>query len=229
MVLKNFSYHSFTKIHFESSTYNLLVNMESYWGISIAYFVVFIVLRLVSGKYNQMILLVQFNGDEDEHRKKVKPAKLSVAYTIMCNAKSFSNIVFKDLCGMMATDDTDVLSFIFLGAWVTLLLLVFFWIVTCCGKWECKCCCCCFTLPRQFLLFRVLIVFNTAIMFITWIINFSPNMEFNLNMPVLFSTNVISWIDFIVSLFGDIFYIYGKQRNVRQNPKYSKLSRKNQH
>jgi hypothetical protein len=129
----------------------------------------------------------------------------------------------------MATDDTDVLSFIFLGAWVTLLLLVFFWIVTCCGKWECKCCCCCFTLPRQFLLFRVLIVFNTAIMFITWIINFSPNMEFNLNMPVLFSTNVISWIDFIVSLFGDIFYIYGKQRNVRQNPKYSKLSRKNQH
>jgi hypothetical protein len=59
MVLKNFSYHSFTKVHFESSTYNLLVNMGSYWGVSIAYFVVFIVLRLVSGKYNQMILLVQ--------------------------------------------------------------------------------------------------------------------------------------------------------------------------
>jgi hypothetical protein len=95
-VMKNLSYHSFTKIDFESSTYNLLVNMGSYWGISIAYFVVFIVLRLFSGKYNQMILLVQF--DEDEQSENVKPAKLSVAYTIMCNAKSFSNIVFKDLC-----------------------------------------------------------------------------------------------------------------------------------
>jgi hypothetical protein len=78
-------------------------------------------------------------------------------------------------------------------------------------------------------LFRVLIVCKTVIMFITWIVNFSPSMQFNLNMPVLFSTNVISWVDFIVSLLGDIFYIYLKQQKIRKYRKYSKLSRKNQH
>lgn len=86
---------SATKVVYSNSTHELLLIMGQYWGISIAFFVIFIIARLCSGRYNQLLLLVQFGKDEDGE---VKPAKLSFAFTIMCNAKSFSSTVFKDLC-----------------------------------------------------------------------------------------------------------------------------------
>lgn len=81
------------KLNFEISDH--IAN--SNWGNLIVCFVVFIIFRLCSGKYNQMILLVQHDQDEDELGEIVKPVKLSVAHTIKCNAKSFSNIIFRIL------------------------------------------------------------------------------------------------------------------------------------
>lgn len=75
--------------------YNLLKNMGAWWGITIAFFVTFIVFRIWSGQYNILLLVVKFKVD---NVSKVKPTKLSFAYTIMCNAKSFSNVVFQNLC-----------------------------------------------------------------------------------------------------------------------------------
>lgn len=55
-------------------------------------------------------------------------------------------------------------------------------------------------------IFRGLVVCNTAIMLLTWIVNFNPSIQFNLKKyPVLCVTNVISWIDLIMSLIGDIY------------------------
>ena len=84
-----------SNVVYDSTTHNLLTLMGTYWGISIAFFVAFIIVRLYFGQYNQLLLLVKFKKDKDG---KVKPVKLSFAYTVMYNAKSFSNVVFKDLC-----------------------------------------------------------------------------------------------------------------------------------
>jgi hypothetical protein len=84
-----------TTVVIDNGFYDVLQSMGEYWGISIAFFVLFVIARLYSGKYNQLLLLVKFRKGEDGE---VKPAKLSLAYTIMCNAKSFSSVVFKDLC-----------------------------------------------------------------------------------------------------------------------------------
>jgi len=89
------SYKSSHTIVYENGYYEILKNMGAYWGISIAFFVAIIVFKIYEGKYNQLILVVKFKEDKDG---KLKPAKLSFAYTIMCNAKSFSNVVFMDLC-----------------------------------------------------------------------------------------------------------------------------------
>lgn len=80
---------------YDNSTYEVLRNMGIYWGLSIGFFVLFIIAKLYLGQYNQLLLLVKFEKDDDDE---VKPVKLSFAYTIMCNAKSFSNVVFTDLC-----------------------------------------------------------------------------------------------------------------------------------
>jgi hypothetical protein len=77
------------------SSTEILQNLGYYWGISIAFFVIFVITRLYSGQYNQLLLLVKFKEDE---AGTLKPVKLSFAFTIMCNAKSFSSVVFKDLC-----------------------------------------------------------------------------------------------------------------------------------
>ena len=48
----------------------------------------FIAHRLYTGKYNQLLLIVKFTRDGDDQA--LKPEKLAVAYTIMCNAKTFT-------------------------------------------------------------------------------------------------------------------------------------------
>lgn len=53
--------------------------------------------------------------------------------------------------------------------------------------------------------FRFLVVFNTTIMFITWFVNINPSLEFDLSTPLMFSANVVSWIDLTVSIIGDIY------------------------
>ena len=105
----------------------------------------------------------------------------------------------------MATDDTDTLSYIFLGAWCVLMLMTFYWIGTCGGR------CCTWKYCKrgtQFLWFRILVICNTIIMFITWIVNFNPSIQFNPEMHVLYFTNVVSWIDLVVSIFGDIYLTF---------------------
>jgi hypothetical protein len=83
-------------IVYDDGTYDVLKNLGIYWGISIAFFVAFVISRLYSGRYNQLLLVVKFKLSENG--AVVKPIKLSFAYTLMCNAKSFSNVVFMDLC-----------------------------------------------------------------------------------------------------------------------------------
>lgn len=88
------SYESTYNIVYDNGASEILKSMGAYWGISIAFFIVFVIIKLYSGKYNQLIYVVSFKEDDNG----VKPAKLSFAYTIMCNAKTFSNVVFMDLC-----------------------------------------------------------------------------------------------------------------------------------
>mmetsp|Transcript_2024 Transcript_2024/g.3642 ORF Transcript_2024/g.3642 Transcript_2024/m.3642 type:complete len:175 (+) Transcript_2024:414-938(+) len=83
-------------IVYDDGTYDVLKNLGIYWGISIAFFVAFVISRLYSGRYNQLLLVVKFKLGENG--AVVKPIKLYFAYTLMCNAKSFSNVVFMDLC-----------------------------------------------------------------------------------------------------------------------------------
>lgn len=84
------------------------------------------------------------------------------------------------------------------------MLWIFWWIFTC-GE-------CCGILPKcildtgkRFRWFRILVICNTVIIFLTWIANFNLSLQFNPSYPLLLFTNVVSWIDLIVSFIGDIY------------------------
>lgn len=47
-----------SSIVYDNGAYDLLKSMGVYWGISIAFFVAFVIFRIYSGQYNQLILLV---------------------------------------------------------------------------------------------------------------------------------------------------------------------------
>jgi hypothetical protein len=201
-------------ILYDDGIYDVLKNMGIYWGISIAFFVAFVISRLYSGRYNQLLLVVKFKLSEND--AVVKPIKLSFAYTLMCNAKSFSNVVFMDLCDRMAyyaSVDTaqgfaEWLSFIFVFFWLVMMLWILWWIFSCgqcCGLLA-KCDTPCFPSERAiFRSFRFLVICNTLIMLLTWIVNLDPSIEFNLDYPMLFIANVVSWIDLAVSIIGDVY------------------------
>jgi hypothetical protein len=206
-------------IVYSNGTHLLLQNMGLCWGITIAFFVAFIVFRVWSGQYNVLLLVVKFKEDINESgRRVIKPVKLSFAYTIMCNAKSISNVVFQSLCDRMAFPSwkfvhstfqpygfDQSLNAIFLFLWGLMVLWISWYIVTC-GR------CCGLCTPEKGLesaatylvLFRLLVVCNTVIMLLTWIVNFDLSIQFSLNYPVLCVTNVISWIDLAVSFIGDV-------------------------
>lgn len=99
---------------------------------------------------------------------------------------------------------TDWMNMIFLLCWALIMVWILLWIFTC-GN-------CCGLLTKcilkpgaQFRWFRVLVICNTIVMFLTWIINFDISLQFNPRYPVLYFTNVVSWIDLVVSFIGDIY------------------------
>lgn len=101
-------------------------------------------------------------------------------------------------------DFNDWLNVIFMLCWALIMLWILLWIATCgncCGLLT-KCLC---KPGGQFRWFRILVICNTTIMFITWIINFNPSLQFNPQYPLLYFTNVVSWVDLVVSLVGDIY------------------------
>jgi hypothetical protein len=83
-------------IVYDNADNDLVQALGYYWGLLIAFFASFIVIRLRSGQFNQLLLLVKFKKDKKDG--KIKPQKMSFAWTIMCNAKTFSSIAFKNLC-----------------------------------------------------------------------------------------------------------------------------------
>jgi len=98
----------------------------------------------------------------------------------------------------------DWMNLVFIFCWALILLWILWWLVTC-GE------CCgflnkCLLKPEdRFRSFRVLVICNTVIMFLTWVINFNPSLQFNPKYPVLYATNIVSWIDLIVSFIEDVY------------------------
>ena len=66
------------------------------WGLLLIAVVSFVTTRLYVGKYNQLLYLVSFKQDKKEN--KLVPVKLHIGFTILCNAKSFSNLFFEVMC-----------------------------------------------------------------------------------------------------------------------------------
>lgn len=88
-----------SRVSYENGFYNLLRYIGFVFGFTIFIFVAFAICRLYAGTYNQLLLLVKFkNEEQDDGTLILKPVKMSFAYTIMCNVKSFKNAALVDLC-----------------------------------------------------------------------------------------------------------------------------------
>jgi len=67
-------------------------------GVMIFFFILFIMIKLYFGKYNQLLGLIKFKEFKNRgtHEVSWKPDKFSFAFSIMCNAKSFTNVALTE-------------------------------------------------------------------------------------------------------------------------------------
>jgi hypothetical protein len=65
-----------------------------YFAIAIVFFLGFIAHGLYTGKFNRLVLLVKFRYQS----RRLKPKKLAAAYTIMCNARTFTGVLMGEYC-----------------------------------------------------------------------------------------------------------------------------------
>jgi hypothetical protein len=76
--------------------------MGPLWGLVIFLFIAFTTAKLYYGKYNQLLGIVKFKEVTRQGVVEIIPVKFSFAFTIMCNAKTFTNLFFTDdVCKLM--------------------------------------------------------------------------------------------------------------------------------
>jgi hypothetical protein len=190
--------------------------------------VIFACTRFESGKYNQLLGLVQFKHDGNTNE--LKPVKFGVAFTLFCNfAKGIPSIFQTDLCGRWARGfpedpttimDTskdfadpatvmdatkEVANLVMAVAFIIVFLVGFCYGIRnslCCRRGENDCQC------SDIFALRVILLVTVACSVISRITGFNFEINFDFNYPQWATLSLISLIDVAVSAGADLYLIW---------------------